>query len=64
MADRARNQHGLGKAVTFNVITPMTRLGTWVVALALWFFDFWKPSQNTAKQAGVSAVRSLGHSQP
>jgi hypothetical protein len=50
MADRARNQHGLGKAVTFNVITPMTRLGTWVVALALWFFDFWKPSQNTAKQ--------------
>jgi hypothetical protein len=50
MADRARNQHGLGKAVTFNVITPMTRLGTWVVAFALWVFDFWKPSQNTAKQ--------------
>ena len=23
MADRARNQRGLGKAVTFNVLTPM-----------------------------------------
>ena len=39
MADRARNQHGLGKAVTFNVITPMPRLGTWVVGFVLWFFD-------------------------
>ena len=49
MADRARNQQGLGKAVTFNVITPMTRLGTWVVSLVLWIFDRWKPSQDTAK---------------
>jgi len=49
MADRARNQHGLGKAVTFNVITPMTRLGTWVVGLALWCFDRAKWTQNTAK---------------
>jgi hypothetical protein len=49
MADRARNQHGLGKAVTFNVITPMNRLGTCVVSLVLWIFDRWKSTQNTAK---------------
>ena len=49
MADRARNQHGLGKAVTFNVITPMTRVGAWVVGLALWFFDRAKWTQNTAR---------------
>jgi len=49
MADRARNQHGLGKAVTFNVITPMTRAGAWVVGLALWFFDRFKWTQKTAR---------------
>lgn len=49
MADRARNQHGLGKAVTFNVITPMTRLGTWVVGIVLRIFDRRKESQTTAK---------------
>lgn len=49
MADRARNRDGLAKAVTFNVITPMSRLGTWLVRGLLWFFDFWKPSQETAK---------------
>jgi hypothetical protein len=49
MADRARNQYGLGKAVTFNVITPMTRVGAWVVGLALWFFDRAKWTQNTAR---------------
>jgi len=49
MADRARNQHGLGKAVTFNVITPMTRLGTWIVGAALWIFDRFKSTQKTAK---------------
>ena len=36
MADRARNQHGLGKAVTFNVITPMNRVGTWGDGSFLW----------------------------
>jgi hypothetical protein len=49
MADRARNEHGLGKAVTFNVITPMTRPGTLVVAVVLWIFDRWKWTQSTAK---------------
>jgi hypothetical protein len=49
MADRARNQHGLGKAVTFNVITPMTRLGTWVVGILLWFFTRFPSTQITAK---------------
>ena len=39
MADHARNEDGLGKAFTFNVITPMTRFGTWVVLLLLRFFD-------------------------
>jgi hypothetical protein len=50
MADRARNQDGLGQAVTFNVITPMRRFGTWVVRLLLWFFDRVKSTQDTAKQ--------------
>ncbi len=49
MADRARNEDGLGKAVTFNVITPMNRFGTCVVRVVLWIFDRWKRSQNTAK---------------
>ena len=49
MSDRARNQHGFGKAFTFNVITPMTRIGTWVVISALWFFDRAKWTQVTAK---------------
>jgi hypothetical protein len=49
MADRARNKEGLGKAVAFNVITPMNRLGTCVVSLVLWIFDNWKATQNTAK---------------
>jgi hypothetical protein len=49
MADRARNQHGLGKAVTFNVITPMTRLGTCVVTVLLWFFTRFPSTQANAK---------------
>jgi hypothetical protein len=49
MADRARNQYGLGKAVTFNVLTPMTRWGAWVVRFILWFFDRFKWTQITAK---------------
>src|SRR5260370_1393721 len=49
MAARAGNQHGLGKAVTFNVITAMTRVGAGVVGLALWFFDRAKWPQNTAR---------------
>lgn len=49
MADRARNQQGLGKAVTFNVITPMTRLGTCVVSVLLWFFTRFPSTQATAK---------------
>ena len=50
MADRARNQYGLGKAVTFNVITPMTRIGTFIVGLLLTFFDRAKWTQVTAKE--------------
>jgi len=50
MSDRAQNRDGLGKAVTFNVITPMTRPGTWVVRLLLWFFDRNKWTQETARQ--------------
>ncbi|MCK1642154.1 MULTISPECIES: hypothetical protein [unclassified Bradyrhizobium] len=49
MADRARNKDGLGKAVTFNVITPMNRFGTYYVRLLLWIFDNVKRTQNTAK---------------
>ena len=50
MTDRARNQYGLGKSVTFNVITPMTRFGTCVVRFLLFFFDSIKSTQETAKQ--------------
>ncbi|MGY3616227.1 hypothetical protein [Bradyrhizobium sp. USDA 10063] len=50
MADRARNQYGLGKAVTFNVITPMTRVGTFVVWALLFIFDRVKSTQATAKE--------------
>jgi hypothetical protein len=50
MADRARNQYGLGKAVTFNVITPMTRFGTLVVGALLFIFDRFKSTQVTAKE--------------
>jgi hypothetical protein len=49
VADRARNQRGLGKAVTFNVITPMTRFGTWVVKILLWIFNRFESTQQTAK---------------
>src|SRR5205823_6674093 len=49
MADRACNRSGLGKAVTFNVITPMTRIGTWVVKALLWYFDWNKSTQQSAK---------------
>jgi hypothetical protein len=49
VADCARNQQGLGKAFTFNVITPMTRFGTWVVKLLLWFFNRFVWTQQTAK---------------
>lgn len=50
MADRSRNQHGLGKSVTFNVITPMHPLTTGIVRILLWFFDRFKITQKTAKQ--------------
>jgi hypothetical protein len=50
MADQARNSDGVGKAVTFNVITPMSRWGTWVVRLLLWYFDWDKSQQDTAKR--------------
>jgi hypothetical protein len=49
MADRAQNEDGLGNAVTFNVITPMTRFGTRVVLFLLWLFDRVKSTQDTAK---------------
>ena len=50
MADRARNQRGSGKAVTFNVLTPMTRWGSLVVGVILWILDRFKRTQKTAKQ--------------
>jgi hypothetical protein len=50
MADCARNQHGLGKAVTFNVLTPMTRWGALVVGVLLWVLDRFEGTQKTAKQ--------------
>jgi hypothetical protein len=50
MADRARNQRGLGKAVTFNVLTPMTRWGAFVVGVILWILDRFERTQKTAKQ--------------
>jgi hypothetical protein len=50
MADRARNQYGLGKAVAFNVITPMSRFGTLVVGALLFIFDCFKSTQVTAKE--------------
>jgi hypothetical protein len=49
MADRARNAHGLGKASSLNVLTPMTPAATWVVRSLLWFFDACKSTQLTAK---------------
>lgn len=50
MADRSRNQHGLGKSVTFNVITPMNPMTTWIVRLLLKIFDVFKGTQATAKR--------------
>jgi hypothetical protein len=50
MADRARNRDGLGKAVTFNVITPMNRFGSLVLGLTLWIIDRVKSTQTTAKE--------------
>jgi hypothetical protein len=50
MGDRARNRDGFGRAVTFNVITPMGRLGTRVVRILLWYFDRNKGTQDTARQ--------------
>ncbi len=49
MADYARNHDGLAKAVTFNVITPMGRFGTWLVTILLWYFDRTPSTQQTAK---------------
>ena len=50
MSNFARNRDGLGKAVTFNVITPMKRGGTCIVRILLWVFDTFKWTQETAKQ--------------
>jgi hypothetical protein len=49
MADRARNESGLGKASSFNVLTPMTPAAAWIVKSLLWFFDSCKSTQSTAK---------------
>jgi hypothetical protein len=49
MSNFARNQYGLGKAVTFNVITPMSRVGTWIVERLLSVFDKRRTTQQTAK---------------
>jgi hypothetical protein len=50
VADQARDKSGLGKAVTFNVITPMKPWTTWIVKLTLWYFDLFKSTQITAQQ--------------
>jgi hypothetical protein len=49
VSNRVRNRDGVGKAVTFNVITPMNRFGTLVVRLLLWFFDANDWTQATAR---------------
>lgn len=49
MGDNARNKQGFGKAVTFNVITPMTRIGTCIVKVLLHYFDRRPSTQETAK---------------
>ena len=48
MADQARNKKGLGKAVAFNVITPMNRVGMFIVMLVLSYLDRNKRTQQTA----------------
>ena len=50
MSNFARNQYGSGKAVTFNVITPMKRAGACSVKFLLWFFDTFKWSQKSAQE--------------
>jgi hypothetical protein len=50
MADGARNLDGYGKAVTFNVITPMSSMATWLVSLLLWYFDWRESTQDTARR--------------
>ena len=50
MSNFARNKYGLGKAVTFNVITPMSRAGTRIVKALLTFFDRREQTQKTAKE--------------
>ena len=50
MSNFARNEYGLGKAVTFNVITPMSRAGTRLVKVLLTIFDWRKQTQKTAKE--------------
>ena len=50
MSNFARNEYGLGKAVTFNVITPMSRAGTRLVKALLTIFDWRKQTQKTAKE--------------
>ena len=49
MSNFARNKYGLGKAVTFNVITPMSRVGTCIVKLLLKILDTVKSTHQTAK---------------
>jgi hypothetical protein len=49
MADRSRNAVGLGRAMSLNVLTPMTPVATWIVRSLLWFFDSCKSTQSTAK---------------
>jgi len=49
MADRSRNALGSGKASSLNVLTPMTRVATWIVRSSLWFFDSCKSTQRPAK---------------
>jgi hypothetical protein len=50
MSNFARNKYGLGKAVTFNVITPMSRVGTLIVKGLLKILDTLKWTQITAKE--------------
>ena len=63
MSNFARNEYGLGKAVTFNVITPMSRAGTRHRQGAA---DDLRPAQADSEDrqgALVPAVRALGGDQ-
>jgi hypothetical protein len=55
MADRSRNGHGLGRAVSLNVPTPIRPGSTSIVSALLWFFDTCKWAQTTARRLSFLA---------